>query len=289
MNGDFSFLTDLGFSINEAKVYLSLVENGAMNGYEIAKASGVSRSLVYGVIERLSSKGYVLPIKGDSSFYEALPWSDLIRGLKREGEGRLRRAEEALSRFSGSGSNRDFAYNLVGYGRFLEKARELINEAKREISLSIWPEELETLRDELSSAMSRGVKVYAFSFGRLSLPGAVIHSYALKDADSLFPYRRDSFVADGEAALIGEYRGDDTISIYSRNHVFVSVVTDEIVLNTICYHFLKAKGSLGEVDDVSSFLRVHEAMRRELQISTNIGKNLMVYDFQTGKRERDGD
>lgn len=63
MGRDYSFLTNLGFSLNEAKVYVSLIECGTMNGYEIAKASGVSRSLVYGVIERLAAKGYIQPIK----------------------------------------------------------------------------------------------------------------------------------------------------------------------------------------------------------------------------------
>ena len=284
MGRDYSFLTNLGFSLNEAKVYVSLIECGTMNGYEIAKASGVSRSLVYGVIERLAAKGYIQPIKGDSSFYEALPYTALISRLKGEGEERLRRANDTFSQLCRKSTGKDFAYNFVGYERFLEKAKELIADAKREISLSAWTEELDLLSDYIAAAKNRGVKIYVFSFGPISLPEATVFAYGIKDADSLFPYRRNSIVVDGEAAIISEYRGADTISIFSRNHVFVSVITDEIVLNTICFHFLKARGALEKIHDVSSFLRVHEQMRQELNISNNIAKNLMVYEHQAAKK-----
>lgn len=43
----FEFLEKLGFSSNEAKVYGTLIKHKVLNGYEIAKLSGVARSLVY--------------------------------------------------------------------------------------------------------------------------------------------------------------------------------------------------------------------------------------------------
>ena len=45
----FEFLEKLGFSSNEAKVYGTLIKHKVLNGYEIAKLSGVARSLVYEV------------------------------------------------------------------------------------------------------------------------------------------------------------------------------------------------------------------------------------------------
>ena len=35
-NGTYEFLTKVGFSLNEAKVYVTLLQNKALNGYEIA-------------------------------------------------------------------------------------------------------------------------------------------------------------------------------------------------------------------------------------------------------------
>lgn len=64
----FEFLEKLGFSSNEAKVYGTLIKHKVLNGYEIAKLSGVARSLVYEVINRLIAKGAVIRIDGEPNF-----------------------------------------------------------------------------------------------------------------------------------------------------------------------------------------------------------------------------
>lgn len=50
-------LEELGFSSNEAKVYSTLSAHKMLNGYEVAKFSGVARSLVYEVLNRLVARG----------------------------------------------------------------------------------------------------------------------------------------------------------------------------------------------------------------------------------------
>ena len=66
---NYEFLEKLGFSSNEAKVYGTLIKHKVLNGYEIAKLSGVARSLVYEVINRLVAKGAVIRIDGEPNFY----------------------------------------------------------------------------------------------------------------------------------------------------------------------------------------------------------------------------
>ncbi|MDF2536313.1 MAG: TrmB family transcriptional regulator, partial [Bacillales bacterium] len=48
--------SEIGFSKNEAKVYITLLRESALNGYEISKKSGVPRSMVYAVIAKLVVK-----------------------------------------------------------------------------------------------------------------------------------------------------------------------------------------------------------------------------------------
>ena len=69
---NYEFLEKLGFSSNEAKVYGTLIKHKVLNGYEIAKLSGVARSLVYEVINRLVAKGAVIRIDGEPNFYKPL-------------------------------------------------------------------------------------------------------------------------------------------------------------------------------------------------------------------------
>ena len=77
----FEFLEKLGFSSNEAKVYGTLIKHKVLNGYEIAKLSGVARSLVYEVINRLIAKGAVIRIDGEPNFYKPIEYQDLIRSI----------------------------------------------------------------------------------------------------------------------------------------------------------------------------------------------------------------
>ena len=58
-NENYKFLLEIGFTLNEAKVYLTLLQNRYLNGYETSKLSNVSRSLVYDVIDRLVAKGFL--------------------------------------------------------------------------------------------------------------------------------------------------------------------------------------------------------------------------------------
>ena len=76
---NYEFLEKLGFSSNEAKVYGTLIKHKVLNGYEIAKLSGVARSLVYEVINRLVAKGAVIRIDGEPNFYKPIEYQDLIR------------------------------------------------------------------------------------------------------------------------------------------------------------------------------------------------------------------
>ena len=70
-DNQYDFLLKIGFSLNEAKVYITLLQNKALNGYEIAKFSGVSRSLVYDVIDRLLNKGFIIKSEGTTNYYVA--------------------------------------------------------------------------------------------------------------------------------------------------------------------------------------------------------------------------
>ena len=92
--GDTSYLENLGFSQNEAKVYTALLKNKLLNGYEIAKLSGVSRSLVYEVINRLVVKGVLFRLEGEPSYYTPLAYGKLIERMKREHEKSGRRGRE---------------------------------------------------------------------------------------------------------------------------------------------------------------------------------------------------
>lgn len=281
-DNQYDFLLKIGFSLNEAKVYITLLQNKALNGYEIAKFSGVSRSLVYDVIDRLLNKGFIIKSDGTINYYVALDYDKAIEKIDSENRKNLIIAEEKLKALSKKDKDNEFIFNIKGFDKFIEKAKEVISLAKKEISISIWKQEFELIKDDIFKAIGKGVKVYIFSFEDIELKGARIFSYKVKDATNLFPYRRTTIIIDSNDTLIGENSGEQSISVYTKNAALVSLATDEIVLNIFWYKLIKKNQLLEKCSTSAGFLQVIDRLRREMDITPNMTKNFMVFDFQYG-------
>ena len=141
----------------------NLIDN-ELNGYEASKLSGVSRSLVYDVLERLVNKGFVFKCNGYTNIYKALDYDKLIEKINRTNQNNLLIAKEKLKDCSGKEKESEFIFNIKGFDNFISKAKSLILEAKKEISLSLWKNEFNLIKDELTEAVKNGIKVYIFSF-----------------------------------------------------------------------------------------------------------------------------
>ncbi len=128
---NYEFLEKIGFSSNEAKVYGTLIKHKVLNGYEIAKLSGVARSLVYEVINRLVAKGAVIRIDGEPNFYKPIEYQDLIRSIKEENEKKnIACAERELQQLATENADVDYVMNIVGEEKYVAKAKELIDSAQ---------------------------------------------------------------------------------------------------------------------------------------------------------------
>ncbi len=96
-------IEELGFTRNEAKVYLFLLRFGRARALKIAEKTGVSSSKVYDVLQRLKSKGVVgeLEVEGVKVF-TALPPAfllDYIRNMKKELDVKEKLIEKYLPQF----------------------------------------------------------------------------------------------------------------------------------------------------------------------------------------------
>lgn len=284
-NENYKFLLEIGFTLNEAKVYLTLLQNRYLNGYEISKLSNVSRSLVYNVIDRLVAKGFILKSEGQINYYCALPYDKVIEKIRNDNTNKLNVAREKLKNYSRIENESEYIFNIKGIDEFFSKANDLILNAEKEISISIWKEDFPKIEESLSIAAKRGVKVYIFSFSNITFPSGEIFSYQLKDPTALFPYRRISIVVDGKEVIIGEDAGDKSICVLSKNHALVSMTTDEIVLNIFWLKYIKSKGLLKNNATSDEFLTLLNKLREDLGISLDMTKNYLVFNFQFGGKD----
>ena len=284
-NENYKFLLEIGFTLNESKVYLTLLQNRYLNGYEISKLSNVSRSLVYNVIDRLVAKGFVLKSEGQINYYCALPYDKVIEKIRNDNINKLNVAREKLKNYSRIENESEYIFNIKGIDEFFSKANDLILNAEKEISISIWKEDFPKIEESLSIAAKRGVKVYIFSFSNITFPSGEIFSYQLKDPTALFPYRRISIVDDGKKVIIGENAGDKSICVLSKNHALVSMTTDEIVLNIFWLKYIKSKGLLKNNATSDEFLILLKKLREDLGVSPDMTKNYLVFNFQFGGKD----
>lgn len=284
-NENYKFLLEIGFTLNEAKVYLTLLQNRYLNGYETSKLSNVSRSLVYDVIDRLVAKGFVLKSEGEINYYCALPYDKVIEKIRNDNINKLNVAREKLKNYSRIENESEYIFNIKGIDEFFSKANDLILNAEKEISISIWKEDFPKIEESLSIASKKGIRIYIFSFSDITFPSGEIFSYQLKDPASLFPYRRISIVVDGKDVIIGENAGDKSICVLSKNHALVSMTTDEIVLNIFWLKYIKSKGLLKNNATSNEFLSLLNKLREDLGVSPDMTKNYLVFNFQFGGKD----
>src|SRR4051812_20801461 len=94
-------LQQLGLSGYEAKAYVALITAGRpLNGYEVAKLSGVPRSTVYETLGKLVARGAAFEVRAeaDALAYLALPAESLLARMRRDFEQRMSQLDEALPR-----------------------------------------------------------------------------------------------------------------------------------------------------------------------------------------------
>ena len=66
-------LMHFGLTRQEARIYLLLLTEGALSGYEAAKRIGISRSNAYGALAGLVDKGAAYILEEQAVQYQAVP------------------------------------------------------------------------------------------------------------------------------------------------------------------------------------------------------------------------
>ncbi len=162
-------LREIGFTEYEAKVYLALLGAYPATGYQLSKASGVPRSMVYEALKRLHGRGAALEtVEGRSTLYRPVPPALLLDRHETEHQRLVSGLRQGLSAlYAAVGDDR--VWTISGHGAALTYADQLIQEANRELFLVLPDEDLDRLRDGVGAAAERGVAVNTLLTGRGAL------------------------------------------------------------------------------------------------------------------------
>ncbi len=204
-------LQSLGFTEYEAKAYAALVQHEDLNGYEVAKASGIPRANIYAVIDKLVQRGAVHRLESTSGpRYSALDPKQMLRSIK---SGHQRTLDEAGQAFSSLAKRCKPAavFNLRD-DELLPKARQLIDAAETTLLVAIQPTEARLLAAALQQARERGVTINTLCLEGCSREcggcQGEIHRYRLVPAGN---QRWLMLVADERIAYVG-HLGDESVA-----------------------------------------------------------------------------
>jgi sugar-specific transcriptional regulator TrmB len=154
-----ALLQELGFSEYEARAYIALLQRSPLNGYELAKASGVPRPNIYAVLQKLEERNIVVRMDAPTGVrYAPVPPDELTRRLGHRFKHTLEAATRSLEAVA-SPVERDYIWNIQGYTAVIEHAQALIDDAQNEVLLAVWQPESQALGEATARAAGRNITI----------------------------------------------------------------------------------------------------------------------------------
>lgn len=208
-------LRQIGFTQQEALLYILLCQNGELTGYEAAKISGISRSNVYAALASLTDKGYAHLIEGVSTKYIAVPGDELIRNAERDFKENISIIQNNLVF---NVSTQEPYITISGEKNILSKIKNIIEISKLRIYVSCGISALDALYEELKDAIERGLKIVILA--PQDLKDVPKHIYYPIDHVSSF-----KLISDTKEVIAGNL----TQCLYSKNTTLVSVIRESFI------------------------------------------------------------
>ncbi len=230
-------LTQLGLSRYEISAYLALVGHHPINGSQLSRISGIPRARIYDVLRILTDKGFV--VEAGDGMYVPLPPEEFIKRLRHTFSSVLDILEEKIEA-AATTTSYDYVWAIRGYDKVMDKAREMIGSAQREIYTRLYPAEGNILSRHLEKAHQNGVSVKYVSMGPcpVTVGLQVIHP----DPDRIetgYGGRTFDLVVDKKELLVGLFekgKADRSPINWAKNHWFVVTIRDS--LRHDFYHYI---------------------------------------------------
>ncbi|MGT2888646.1 TrmB family transcriptional regulator [Streptococcus didelphis] len=176
-------MKQFGFSESETNIYLSLVENGPMTGYEVSKQSGVPRSKVYNHLEKLVKKGVILVNKSEPKLYSALSSEEFISMLKYSTLNDIQFLDNELSTINEKKDD-SLLWRIDNKEAVYLKMAYIIEHAKESLYIQIWEEDLTPLICQLLQAAEQRLEKFVCIFfsnsGHYTLPFKRFYSHGFE-------------------------------------------------------------------------------------------------------------
>lgn len=225
-------LSEFGLPSNLGKTYVALLRKSPATGYEICTQSGVPRSAIYSVLNKLEALGIINSLGQSPKRYVPIPPSGLIEHFSQLHSDRINLLTDALENLETDNTTFDF-WHIHGYRNLILKLRESISKATSKIFLSIWAKELIQLEKELESAEKRNIEISIFSFTKLNKRFGNTISYELDEEKLKKVWNPKAImVVDQKITIMGSTNSKNgNRAIWTNNEAITEIATNHIILD----------------------------------------------------------
>jgi predicted transcriptional regulator len=222
-----ALLQQLGFSEYEARAYLALLQRNPLNGYELAKVSGLPRANVYAVLQKLEERGAVVRLDMPSGArYAPVAPAELSQRIGSRFQDVLSATQQALEELARPAAT-EYLWNIQGYAAVIDHAHALIDATQERLLVAIGRPEASALAEPLARAVSRGVAVTTLCLDECPAEcggcrGTICRSCAAVSAAQHWLV----LVSDDAEALAGEIGlYDDALAVRTRQQLQVDLAS----------------------------------------------------------------
>ncbi len=224
-------LEELNFSTMEAKVYISLVKNGPLNGSKIAKDLSSSRSSVYSALDNLTDRSIIFPAPGDTNIFRAENPDTLFTKLKNRYTQSADILKINMAKLNYKSENRDFI-NIKGLENIIAKSKEILLSAHKEVYINTCLD-LQIFKEEFILLNKKGVKIIVFTYTDLDAHGLPIDLYFNRQdraQTKMCNEVRLMIVTDLKTTLIASGVTDEAeiTGTFTENPLLSSIVSEHI-------------------------------------------------------------
>ena len=211
-------LMNFNLTKQDAIIYFTLLTEGDLTGYEVAKFTGISRSNTYIALAGLVEKGAAHVIDGTATRYTPVPINEFC-------DNKIRKMQEIklnlIKKMPKQREENEGYITIKGKNNILNKINKMLIEANKRVYISLSGETLDVLKPQLNQAVSRGLKVVIITNWPFELTGAKIY-YIEKNQHQI------RLIIDSINVLTGDIIDDSSTCLYSKKKNLIDLFKDSL-------------------------------------------------------------
>jgi len=213
-------LTHFNLTKQEATLYVLLLKEGYLTGYEAAKQTGISRSNTYTALAGLVEKGaaYVLEEGKVTRYTPVAPEEFCTNKIDRLQEIK----QKVISQLPVLKSDAEGYITIKGELEIINKLKNTVRQAEARIYVSANKRVMELLKSELVDALDRGLKVVIISDKQFTLPQAICYGTEKQN-------EQIRLIADSQTVVTGDLEDEENSTcLYSCKRNLVDLFKDAL-------------------------------------------------------------